>query len=455
MKFRQSKSRQNSHLLPMQRVVDELLSGHMLGVTALARLIASKLESQGAEMTEEKVEWLRVEIGKRLSGEDGLTWEHPFTGDIPNELGDYNISIEAEEVDKLIAITQDAMEEAVLNVMESFFQTTLHDVRRQADEALARQAGELAGFRERLAIRWSKPLRLLSLELGLSIQYGSDMTDWLRSKASDADDALVEALLRLHARACQISGEIEVLLRAGFADGALSRWRTLHEVSVVALFLQERGNDVAIRYLDHLSIDSLDMARKYKIASEKIGHTRIGEKELVELEEGVAALKDKYGKEFATDYGWAAAALKNVRPKFSDIEKAIDFQKFRPYYKLASTTIHAGPKGAFWKLGIISQESDMLLAGPSNAGLAEAGRLTAISLAQIAVALMMVHPSIDGTVWGRVILKLSGEVEAEFLKSERKLASDEGVLRVRRFSRDMGKNFQEKISARLRRRLGK
>ena len=73
------------------------------------------------------------------------------------------------------------------------------------------------------------------------------MAEWLRSKARDSDSALIEALLHLHARGCQVASEVEVLLEAGFADGALSRWRTLHEVTTVACFLHKHGNDAGKR----------------------------------------------------------------------------------------------------------------------------------------------------------------------------------------------------------------
>lgn len=99
----------------------------------------------------------------------------------------------------------------------------------------------------------------------------------------------------------------------------------------------------------------------------------------------------------------------------------------------------------------------MLLAGPSNAGLAEAGRLTAMSLAQVSMVLMMVHTVVDSLVWARVILQLSRDAEEEFLRAERRLLDDEGTLRPRRVrspARQPDQGVTEKPSTRLRRRMG-
>jgi len=445
-------------LNPMQRAVEDFLDGHSVVAVGLASLVASELEKQGATGIRARMDWLESEVRKRLLNEGGLGWEQPFNGDFPELEGNYSVSFDAADLQLLAGATEGAVEAAVQRAVDSFFTQTLEDVRAQGAQAVERREKELMQFRGRLADRWDKPLRLLATELGVALQFGSDMTEWLRSQASDTDSALVEALLRLHARACQTAGEVEVLLQAGFADGALSRWRTLHEVTVVAMFLQEHGDDVAQRYLDHLAIDSFDMARKYRAACEPLVPCAMDDDEMEELEAEARALKAKYGKEFAAEYGWAAAALRNPNPKFSHIEQAVDFAKLRPFYKLASNTVHAGPKGAFWKLGLSAGEQDMLLAGPSNAGLAEAGRLTAMSLAHVSMTLMMVHTVVDSTVWTRVILQLSREAGEEFLRAERKLLDEEGRLRPRRVwvpaRLHRYQERPEKLSARLRRRFG-
>jgi hypothetical protein len=40
----------------------------------------------------------------------------------------------------------------------------------------------------------------------------------------------------------QIFNEILVLLKSGYADGANSRWRSLHELAVISFFLLDNNN---------------------------------------------------------------------------------------------------------------------------------------------------------------------------------------------------------------------
>ncbi len=71
----------------------------------------------------------------------------------------------------------------------------------------------------------------------------------------------------------------------------------------------------------------------------------------------------RYGKRFKEDYGWAAPWFrgKKTRVNFAMLEARVDFDRARPYFKLASDSIHAGP------LGVLSNhdEVDRYVTGPS------------------------------------------------------------------------------------------
>ena len=53
-----------------------------------------------------------------------------------------------------------------------------------------------------------------------------------------------------------MADEIICLLENGFADGAMARWRTLHEIAIVAIVLSKHGEDIAQGYLDHQAVES-------------------------------------------------------------------------------------------------------------------------------------------------------------------------------------------------------
>jgi hypothetical protein len=220
-----------------------------------------------------------------------------------------------------------------------------------------------------------------------------------------------------------------------------------------------------------MDVDSRDMARFMQKAALKSGHSQLTDLEVKELEERVAALRTEHGSEFDGYHGWASKAIearlkrlgaydpkKKINPTFFDIEEAVDMDRLRPYYKLASGTVHAGPKGAFFKLGLLPQYSNAILAGPSNAGLSEAGRLSAWSLTMACMALMMVEPMLDGVMWGSVISELGALAGDAFLRAEKNLYEDEGGTGPdsrRRGTRHSLLHGGEKPSARLRRRMGR
>jgi hypothetical protein len=68
-----------------------------------------------------------------------------------------------------------------------------------------------------------------------------------------------------------------------------------------------------------------------------------------------------------------------------------------PYHRVASHNVHANPIGVFLKLGLVG-EMDILLAGPSDVGLADPGHATALSLLQISTALVHLNPTFDNTM---------------------------------------------------------
>ncbi|MBI2245501.1 MAG: hypothetical protein HYU55_16710, partial [Nocardioides sp.] len=102
-------------------------------------------------------------------------------------------------------------------------------------------------------------------------------------------------------RAHAIAHEISALLRAALPSGAQARWRTLHELQVVASVLHVGGVETAARYNDHRWVK---FAEDRKYADPKPpwdGETP---------EAVVKRLTKKYGPAFAKNYGWAEQEVK-------------------------------------------------------------------------------------------------------------------------------------------------
>jgi Family of unknown function (DUF5677) len=286
-------------------------------------------------------------------------------------------------------------------------------------------AAEMAmteGFRQRLRRTWKKPLDLLGMLLAIAMDLGGAVNIRLRD-AHDLDcKNLIEVQTRLHARACQVTREIITLLSDGFADAAMARWRTLHEIAVTASFIQQQKpldrDELAKRYLLHANIQSVKAAREYQKNCAALRQPRLSDVEMKSLEDSYDNLIARFGKGYRTDYGWAGGSLPNPEPSFSDIEQATRLSHLRPYFRLASHNVHANPKGILFKLGLLKEDAT-LLAGHSNFGLADPGQSAALSLTQVSASLINIRPILDDLVTLEIMLKLSKEAAISFVKTQR------------------------------------
>ena len=297
--------------------------------------------------------------------------------------------------------------------------TLLNQIKKDANVGLRRQRRKRQGFERRLAKHWAKPLHLLELTAEIAQEVATGVGDQVAAGEVSVDEHTFRAIWAVHARACQMSRAILVLLRSGFADDAHARWRSLHELAVVSNFIGEHGEVVAERYLLHEAIQQRKLARAYKKHEDRAGLEPLTQAEIDALYERCETLVARFGPCFNEDYGWAASALGIKRPSLADIEQAVQLDHLRPYYRMASDNVHANSHGAFYKLGGFPPDQDILLAGPSNMGLADPGHGTALSLNQITAALVSTAPTLDSSTELTVLNLLQRETGAAFLQAQK------------------------------------
>jgi hypothetical protein len=205
----------------------------------------------------------------------------------------------------------------------------------------------------------------------------------------------------------------------------MARWRTLHEISSVAFVLVRHGEPLAARYVDHQVVESFRAANNYQECCERLGCERLSDNEYLAFKNDRDQLLQRYEKSFKNDNGWAAKVVDNDRPKFRDIEKAAGIDHLRTHYQMASHNVHANPNGVFFRLGLL-HESDILLAGCSNAGLADPGHCCAISLLHTTAALCTIQPNLDSIVALKILQALADEIGSMFFEAHQQLVSNSG-----------------------------
>lgn len=297
--------------------------------------------------------------------------------------------------------------------------------RRQAADDLRAHREELAGFEERLHARWGDALDGLELLRLRAVAIGSAYNDENRPRAAAEQDYRFDALAKLHARACRVASEVQALLRTGHAEGAHARWRTLHELAVTMMFLDNRGRDVAEMYLLHGEVREHAVAERYQQHAERLGERPFSEAEMAEMRAVRDDLTARFGADYAKEYGWANIALNRRRSTFANVEAAVTMDHWRPWYRLASEGQHAGSQALRFALPLLSPR---LLAGPSNAGLAEPGSATAISLVQVSATFVSSWTDLDSVSSGTrslqqtyALLALSRRVQRDFAAASAQL----------------------------------
>lgn len=283
-----------------------------------------------------------------------------------------------------------------------------------------------AAFETRLAARWGRALDLFEIVLMLAIDASSSTHERKRAKAAEDNNLTFDVLERLHARACRIASEILTLLKAGHAPGAHARWRTLHEVTVVAYFIKEHGHETAERYHLHHAIESYKAAVQYELHRPQLGFEPFDPLEIDEMKQRYDELVSLFGNTFDQDYGWAAHVIPG-HVTFARIEEHVGLERFRPLYKMASYDIHANPKGMLWSLGIVG-DRDMIIAGPTNAGLADPGHGALVSLFQITTLLLNQEPDLEDIVTMKAIGRLEELAGEAFPAIQEQLESEEAAI---------------------------
>ncbi len=189
--------------------------------------------------------------------------------------------------------------------------------------------------------------------LGMMLTITNELTTRLANEGRELNgtSALRSALLRLQVRACQLSYEIQTLLGSGLADAAYARWRTLHEVAITALYIRERGETMAERYLAHQIVEAIAAAESVNRHRRRLKTRSVGIASVRRLHTRKAALLQRFGPNYEEPYGWAAEnSIEKIR-SFAVIESRVDMEHWRPYYKAASLRVHASPHALFNRFG--------------------------------------------------------------------------------------------------------
>ena len=311
------------------------------------------------------------------------------------------------------------MQGLVDSVTDSMAESILQTLEDRMDDMLDDQDAIYHVFANNVESIWGEPLGLMQGLIVIADEsaqgYATRTDEYLKN------DLIKDLLVRIHAKSVQVAKEILTLLRNGFPDGAQARWRTLHELSVISVFISEHGEEVAERYISHEAIDTYKAAVQYNDYYTRLGAEPISLEEMERMRKDYLKLLELYGQSYRHDYGWAADALSLKKPTFRDIESSIALDHHRPYYKAASANVHGNPTGVLQSLGLFPEE-DIVLSGPSDIGLTRPAQSAVISLNIITTTMLTHGANIDSIVVSKAIAKYGRKVEDAFIAVEMEIS---------------------------------
>jgi len=164
------------------------------------------------------------------------------------------------------------------------------------------------------------------------------------------------AVRLLFVRAYVTAGEILALIRTGFGNGAVARWRTMHEVEVQATLLAGATDDTVRRYGDQVAHQMWRTLETYERHHEELGWEPLPPEEMRTIRERGEDVRREYrGRLSRGAYEWARRELTGDFPALQDdaqtvelrhLEEHVHLTARRALYRLASDAVHAGWKAA-------------------------------------------------------------------------------------------------------------
>lgn len=256
---------------------------------------------------------------------------------------------------------------------------------------------------------WGETIKELDLLRSLVVEWGCTASE--QRQGAYARRTTAFALNRLFSRAFEIVGEILVLIRSGYADGALARWRSLHEICVIAMFLGKKSDRCAEMYLAHHCIEEFRLLQVDKSSGTAKSMSTHRDRYLRDLKTRRDALVAKYGTPYANDNGWAAVELGRARVTFKDLETQVGLDILRRGYQRANSTVHGGALATLTRVSLNAPLVDDTHIPPAH-GCQTAAEYAASSLSMLVAELCIDTQSPDLVAMSMVIVNRASQSAA-------------------------------------------
>lgn len=324
--------------------------------------------------------------------------------------------------------TEEQLDQLIWDISDSWMQSvseSLYDeLMGRASEMLSEDRRDVSAFERRNRRRWKKPVDLLRVMVRIVQETIS--APFAEGDVGEHDRYSFDALNRLCVRSLMVTREVICLVEGGFADGALGRWRSLHELAVSAAFIAEHGESTAERFIAAFSFASKKAMMQLNNYAARANLDPFSADELLAAEEECENIEDRLGRGLGDDYGWARQALGfelNRKPHLLHLEEDTGLDHWRPRYRWASQNVHSSYAPPMASLGMAEAKTEVHLVGQSNSGMVDPLQMSAMSLLIAATSFLGRFPNADRIIIGRILQRISDQVGDVALTAEAESAA--------------------------------
>jgi len=196
----------------LNRVLNQVLDD--VPRALLEKLIARKFAQAGAQPSREAIRQL---AGRLIAGKTDVRWDEDGAPDVAITFSDSDVEALTEALDSFVGKDLPKLTE---NVSLKTARRVLRRLKKNWPERALWEEQTQAAFEARLAHRWGKGLDLLRMLLTISREFGEEAHAKARRSRARSGRYRTDVLLRLHACAYQVAGEIVKLMQSGRAWGA-------------------------------------------------------------------------------------------------------------------------------------------------------------------------------------------------------------------------------------------
>lgn len=329
---------------------------------------------------------------------------------------DYSIPREVEANLEALQLSNEVRVEAESTKLKAVLE-------RRLAKSLALNEQDMAGFTMRLALAWKTPLdRLRSLTMmcqEILLEVTEDQSSGIIQFTPKFD-----ALTKLFSRAVQLSGEIHSSLSAGYSEGALSRWRAMHETCVILSILSSSDCSVSERFLDFRSVLDYRDAKFFNELCAVGDSESISKIDMDRIELDYLDVLVKYEAGFDKENGWAAPLIaEKGKITFVRLESLSGYDPLRAQYRMASQYVHTGADSLGNRLGLSLSKKNILLTGPSNEGLSQPIIYCGLSLVAALSSLVHEYPGRQRDIFEATAWKWFASLQDEAMEALSSLAA--------------------------------